>query len=601
MEDLLKLEANSPAVLPHLPTRALEIVTLLRVEAWHSHLHHFPDKRFSRFILRGLREGFRIGFESLHPYRSSNRNLKSAHEHPTAVQTYLDREASLRRIFPLTQEEARAEQRIQISPFGVIPKRGKPVKWRLIIDLLSPTGRSVNDGVTQELCSISYTSVDEAVKLVQRLGRGTLLAKMDLKEAYRAIPVHPADRPLLSVQWQGTIFVDGALPFGLRSAPKLFSALADGLLWIFLQGGVQQAIHYLDDFLFLGPPSSQVCTESLHTALRLCEALGVLVAPEKTEGPASVITFLGIEIDTVAGELRLPAEKLQNLQQILLSWMQSSRPSAPKSTGTKRELLSLIGLLHHASKVVQPGRAFIRNLINASTTVSSLDHHVSLRADPRADVAWWNTFLSVWNGVSLMHPANTDTTIISDASGSWGCGAICDGRWFQLAWPGEWKDIHISPKELVPIVLAVALWGPLWAGKKIGCRCDNMAVVYAVNKGAARNPQLTRLLRVLGFLCGVHSISLTAQHIAGVRNVAADALSRNQLSVFFASCPQAVPIPSGVPLCLQELVLDQSLRWTSPSWKQRFITMLTTVSQLLPSCPMPPPNVVTSPSAQLQA
>ena len=232
MEDLLKLEANSPAFLPHLPARALEIVTPLRVEAWHSYLHQFPDKRFSGFILRGLQEGFRIGFESLRPYRSSNRNMKSAHEHPKAVQTYmyLDREASLRRIFPLTEEEARAEQRIQISPFGVIPKRGKPGKWRLIIDLSSPAGLSVKDGVTQELCSISYTSVDEVVKLIQRLGRGTLLAKMDLKEAYRAVPVHPADRPLLSMQWRGTTFVDGALPFGLRFAPKLFSALADGLL-----------------------------------------------------------------------------------------------------------------------------------------------------------------------------------------------------------------------------------------------------------------------------------------------------------------------------------------------------------------------------------
>ena len=131
------MEANSPAVLPHLPARALEIVTPLRVEAWHSHLHQFPDKRFSGFILRGLQEGFRIGFESVRPYRSSNRNMKSAHEHPMAVQTYLDR--------------------------------------------------------------------------------------------------------------------------------------------------VQQAIHYLDDFLFLGPPASQVCTESLHTALRLCKSLGVPVAPDKKQ------------------------------------------------------------------------------------------------------------------------------------------------------------------------------------------------------------------------------------------------------------------------------------------------------------------------------
>ena len=107
---------------------------------------------------------------------------------------------------------------------------------------------SVNAGVTQDLCSILYTSVDEVVKLIQHMGYGTLLAKMDLKEAYRSIPVHPADRPLLAVQWGGKTLVDGVLPFSLCSAPKLFSAVADGLLWTFFKEGIRLAIHYLDVF-----------------------------------------------------------------------------------------------------------------------------------------------------------------------------------------------------------------------------------------------------------------------------------------------------------------------------------------------------------------
>ena len=67
---------------------------------------------------------------------------------------------------------------------------------------------------------MSYASLDHAVQLVQSLGRGTLLAKLDLKEAYRAVPVHTSDQRLLAVSWMGTTYLDKALPFGLRSAPK---------------------------------------------------------------------------------------------------------------------------------------------------------------------------------------------------------------------------------------------------------------------------------------------------------------------------------------------------------------------------------------------
>ena len=80
----------------------------------------------------------------------------------------------------------------------------------------------MNDAIRQDLCSVSYASLDHAVELVKALGPGILLAKLDLKEAYRAVPVHPSDQRLLSVAWKGTTYLDKALPFGLRSAPKLF-------------------------------------------------------------------------------------------------------------------------------------------------------------------------------------------------------------------------------------------------------------------------------------------------------------------------------------------------------------------------------------------
>ena len=115
----------------------------------------------------------------------------------------------------------------------------------------APTGASANDAIDQELSSIAYTSVDDAAHLINKLGHGCLLAKFDLQGAYRAVPVHPADQAKLGVHWQGATYIDRALPFGLRSAPKLFSALTDGFMWCLHNKGIQFGLHYLGDFLLL--------------------------------------------------------------------------------------------------------------------------------------------------------------------------------------------------------------------------------------------------------------------------------------------------------------------------------------------------------------
>ena len=76
---------------------------------------------------------------------------------------------------------------------------------------------------------MSYATVDDAVRCIKTLGRGALLAKFDIANAYRAIPVHPTDRLLLGLTWRGDTLVDGALPFCLRSAPKHFTVVGAGI------------------------------------------------------------------------------------------------------------------------------------------------------------------------------------------------------------------------------------------------------------------------------------------------------------------------------------------------------------------------------------
>ena len=123
------------------------------------------------------------------------------------------------------------------------------------------------------------------------------------------------------MQWNGHIYVDVMLPFRLRSAPKIFNAVADALEWCVAREGVQEIYHYLDDFATIGPPNSDQCSWNLHTLQTVCNDLGVPLAAKKQAGPATIIKFLGIIIDTIQQELRLPEEKLNRLQSLLKEWI----------------------------------------------------------------------------------------------------------------------------------------------------------------------------------------------------------------------------------------------------------------------------------------
>ena len=115
--------------------------------------------------------------------------------------------------------------------------------------------------------------------------------------------MHPQDRYLLGMCWDGKLYVDAALPFGLRSAPKIFTAVADALEWIFHTQGVENVWHYLDDFITVGPPGSSECQANISTMVELCKRLGVPLAEEKLVDACTCLTFLGIEIDTRLGVL----------------------------------------------------------------------------------------------------------------------------------------------------------------------------------------------------------------------------------------------------------------------------------------------------------
>ena len=130
----------------------------------------------------------------------------------------------------------------------------------------------MNDGIPK---SIQYASVDDAIDMVMRAGQG------DIEHAYRNIPVHTEDRPLLAMEWHNDLYIDTVLPFGLRSAPKIFSAVADALEWILQHYGVSFILHYLDDFLTMDRAGTSECQENVDLILEICSFLDLPLKSEK--------------------------------------------------------------------------------------------------------------------------------------------------------------------------------------------------------------------------------------------------------------------------------------------------------------------------------
>ena len=386
-----------------------------------------------------------------------------------------------------------------------------------------------------------YSSFDDAISLVRDIGKGSFMAKVDIKHAFRLCPVHPDDWPLLGYKWLDKYFFDIRLPFGLRSSPFIFNTFADALTWILVHKfNITALVHYLDDF-FVSAPSAALCQAAVNIILQVFQFLGVPIAEDKLEGPSQCLVFLGIEIDSVNFSCRLPSDKLVSLRSLVESW--SSRRKC-----TKRELLSFIGSLSFACKVVKPGRIFLRHLISLSTKVSKLSHHIDITASVRSDISMWSSLLTSWNGVSFFQSSqvsSVDLQLFTDASFS-GCGAFFNGQWFSSAWPCDISDHHISTLELFTIYAALLTWGSNLRNLQILVFTDNESIVQVWESGSSKDESIMKLVRLLFFLSVDLNISLSLRHVPGHLNVYADLLSRLQVARFLQLCPDAAKSPSPI-------------------------------------------------------
>ena len=211
-----------------------------------------PNQNFVHELIHNIQHGCSIGYNGPQ-FSHCSKNLPSAYQQPLILDNALLQECNAGRI--LGPFDTPPLPDFRCSGLGLVPKHDGG--WRTIYHLSAPHGNSINDYINPEDYTLSYCSVDDAYAILNLLGTGALMSKIDLKNAFRLIPVHPNDWNLLGICWRNKFYIDTCLPFGLHSAPFLFNQLSVAIHWILQHKySVCHLLHYLDDFFTAGLLSS---------------------------------------------------------------------------------------------------------------------------------------------------------------------------------------------------------------------------------------------------------------------------------------------------------------------------------------------------------
>ena len=263
----------------------------LNPKAFEEGLVKCEDKRFVAKIVSDVSQGVRIGYSGPQESRACV-NWPSAQKFDAEVRASIEKDVSLgRKLGPFPCPPCAD---FVASQLGAFQKCSGSSKVRVVHDLSFPRGRSINDFIDQDECSVQYLSMDSVVSAVKKRGKNALLAKADLSDAYHHVLVHPDDWNLLGSVYiceNGNIgyYVSTVLPFGLSSAPAKFTDIAVASKLIMLYGGATYIEQYLDDYITMGPPDSQECQNNLEIMLQTFQKLGFTVNPNKvSKEPATV-------------------------------------------------------------------------------------------------------------------------------------------------------------------------------------------------------------------------------------------------------------------------------------------------------------------------
>lgn len=397
-----------------------------------------------------------------------------------------------------------------LSPIFLVPKSDGT--WRPVINL-----RELNTHIAYHHFKM------EGIRTVKGLMQsGDWLVKLDLKDAYLSVRVDPGHRHWLRFQWQNQIYQFDTLPFGLSSAPFVFTKLLKPVVAVLRQAGIRLVL-YLDDMIIMAKSVHEAQTH-LASAMHLLTALGFILNLKKSVlSPVQRLEFLGFLLDSRTMTISLPCSKIQTIQSLVREIWDQDRVSVLK-------LSQLLGMLVATHPAVLPAPLYYRQLerakIRSLKNTQSYETMVTVSEEMRRDLLWWLNDLRKHNGRS-MQITQWDITVESDASMQ-GWGASCNSTSTGGSWSIEESQQHINYLELLAAFLALKTFASTTQSQAILLRIDNVTAIAFLNRmGGTHSMQLSELAVQIWRWCLERNIFIHAEHLPGRENVRADWQSRH--------------------------------------------------------------------------
>ena len=396
----------------------IPVPSKLNIPVWQAYLEHYSHSIVADFL------AFRwpINCHSIVSLPSQLPNHSSATRFPDVIDSILSTELE----HTATAEPFRSNPfpgAIRTSLLQTVPNDGS--KRRVTLDLSFPPGTSNNDGIPTDSYldqpfHLSLPRSSDFIDLILSKGAGSYLYRKDLKCTYQQIPMDHTDYIFLVYHWSDCLHFDLVLALGLCSATLACQRTTNAIAHVFQSVFNHDYINYIDHFGGIETPFEDAFCD----LECLFNELGLESSPSKDCSPSTRMVFLGLTYDTVTMSIEIPLDKLHTTFDLIHQWLTS-----PQSTNP--DLQSLIGKLSYICACISQGRIFMQCLLNKLHQLPSKHIRFLPSSDMVSDLHWWNKFLSVYNGVSLLrdHHFCTDACAV-------GIGGFFSGRFFPLPFSG---------------------------------------------------------------------------------------------------------------------------------------------------------------------
>lgn len=348
------------------------------------------------------------------------------------------------------------------------------------------------------------------------------MVNLDLKEAYFLVPIHETHTKFLRFIFNETLYEFLVLPFGLASAPFVYTKITKPITAYLRERGYK-SVQYLDDYLCMGEDRKE-CKSNLSETVVLLESLGFVINHEKSMVmPSKSCTFLGFILNSDRMTLELPLKKKQDILTRTENMLQ-------KDTLTIRSFAQYLGTLTAACPAVAYGWLHTKSLERAKylALLNSNDNYdaaMQVTSNLCDDLLWWKSNIRLSS--SRIRSGNFMLEIFSDAS-SIGWGAACGKEKIGGSWSVEEVSCHINYLELLAAYFGLKSFTANLQDCQILLRIDNTTAISYINRmGGVQYPHLNHITRKIWSWCETRNIHLFASYIKSCLNRDADDQSRN--------------------------------------------------------------------------